>query len=121
MILQNDDTPKEKMNSVEAASLLISDGATKDPRLAAHIQDGGNPFNMDALQRAHLRRMMGCDFEIGINELESTFTVWTKEGPYVELSSKYSGVIDERAIDILVETCLMVKQLWERDNDTTNR
>lgn len=118
MLLNKDETPKEKMSSVEAASLLISDGATKDPVLANHIQQGGKAFDMDELQRSHLRRMMGFDFDVSINEMESTIHVWSKQGPTVELAAKYyDGVLDDRAIDILVETCLMVKQLWEKQND----
>lgn len=121
MILNNDQPVEKKMSSVQAAALYLSDGATDDPHLANHIASGGSAFDMDAMQRAHLRRMMGVDFDIGINELESTFTVWTKDGSDVQLQAKYSGVIDEAAIDILVETCLMVKQLWEKKNDEVSK
>ena len=106
----------EKLNSVDAASLLISDGATKDPALANHLASGGKPFDMDAMARAHLRRMMGFDFEMIHTEDKKMFTVYSKEGPTVELNAVYAGELDEAAIDILVETCLMVKMMWDKAN-----
>lgn len=108
--------PNEPLSSVDAASLLISDGATKDPSLANHIQQGGSPFNMDALQRSHLTRMMGFEFDIEINEFENYVKVWSTEGPEVTCVSKYEGTFNEETVDLLVDTCLEVKMAWDKTN-----
>jgi hypothetical protein len=104
------------MTSLEAAALYLSDGATKDPNEAVHYNAtgaGSDGFDLDELQKAHLRRMMGCDFSITIKN--KRLTVFTTEYPYVSKTVKTSGLMNEKTVDKLVDTCLAVKLMFEEE------
>lgn len=116
--------PKKGMTSLEAAALYLSDGQTKDPALAVASQ--GNPFNLDDLQRSHLRRMMGFDWSVTVNGKK--LTAYSTEYPYVSETVKFNGLIDEKAVDKLVDVCVKLKETYEaeqaklveEDNGTDN-
>lgn len=107
-----DQTPDKPMTSLEAAALYLSNGETNDPAKAAHYTDG-TILDMDELQRAHLRRMMGVDFGVSIKDRK--MTVFTKEYPYVSKSIRIGKTITEKTIDKLVDLCLSVKLQYEED------
>lgn len=100
------------MNSIEAAALYLSDGATKDPNKAALMAQGDN-FNMDALQRSHLQRMMGFEFELKLRP--NKLHVSSKVEPYVSTWCRIVGddLADEAQIDKLVDACLRLKIKYE--------
>jgi len=106
--------------SLEAAALILSQGQTKDPAKAHHIAQGGNPFDMDALQRAHLRRMMGFDFSL--NERYKKVIIMSNQSPLVSEEFDFSGVWDEESVELLVEHCLKLKEKYEAEleDDTAN-
>lgn len=101
-----------KMTSVQAAALFLSGGQTDDPQEAEALTAGGALFNMDAMQRAHLRRMMGFDFEIRIapNKLH----VYSREAPLCSTWCRYEGIVDEKTVDGLVDACLRLKIKWDK-------
>jgi|SRR6185437_5485127 len=110
--------PKKKgMTSLEAAALVLSNGHTTDLNKAA-VMSKGVDLNMDNLQRAHLRRMMGFDFQI--KQTATKIHVYSKEGPHVSTSAKiwqgeldeYGNIINEELIDRLVDACLRLKKKW---------
>lgn len=101
--------PKQGLTSLEAAALLVSGGKTKDYQEANHM--ASNPFDLDKLQQAHLRRMMGFDW--GVDITYKKMRVYSKQAPFVESTADFSGLMDEDAVDILVETCLDVKMKWD--------
>jgi uncharacterized protein YggE len=106
------------LTSEEAAALFLSGGVTKDVQEAEMIASG-HMFNLDAMQRAHLRRMMGFDFEI--KPRYNKVYVRSLEGPHVSTwctiktdeKDNYGNIIKESAIDRLVDACLRLKQKWE--------
>lgn len=113
------DKPKKLgITSQEAAAMLISGGQTSDPHKAAMIAEGRD-LDMDGLQKAHLRRMMGVDFRIKIapNKLH----VSTKVQPYVTTwcrikegeTDKYGHIIEEALMNRLVDACLRLKLKYE--------
>jgi hypothetical protein len=102
---------KENLSSEEAAALLLSGGQTKNPREAEHIASGGDGLNLDELQRAHLRRLMGFDFSITVRNKK--ISVFSTVEPYVTSWCGYNGTMDERAIDKLIVTCLRLKKKYE--------
>lgn len=59
--------PNVSMTSLEAAALILSNGATTDVEQAELI-DQGKAVDPDALQRAYFRRQFGFDFDVFINE-----------------------------------------------------
>ena len=99
--------------SLEAAALILSGGQTKDPAKAHHIANGGNPFDMDKLQRAHLRRMMGFDFSL--NERYKKVIVSSTQSPLISEEFDFKGVWDEEAVDELVAACLRLKERYEAE------
>lgn len=54
---------KPSMSSLQAAALILSEGATDDVETAEMVAEG-KILDPDALQRAHFRRMLGFDFTI---------------------------------------------------------
>lgn len=106
--------PKPGMTSLEAAALYLSDGETSDPAKAAHYADA-SVLNIDELQKAHLRRMMGFDWEVTMKD--KRMTVYSKEYPYVSKTVKTSGIMNERTVDKLVDLCLEVKLLFEAEKE----
>jgi hypothetical protein len=105
------DDPK-KLTSLEAAALYLSGGATTDPEKAVHY-DQGQELQMDALQRAHLRRMMGFNFELKIRDKK--LVVSSAQPPYVSTWCGYPGEMDEKTVDKLVEACLRLKTKYARE------
>lgn len=117
---------KKGLTSIEAAALILSDGKTTDPTMAASISDG-NDLDMDALQRSHLRRMMGFDFRMKV--APNKIHVSSKQEPYVTTYCKLKegdvletfngfGLTNEDVIDRLVDACSRLKAKWETANDT---
>lgn len=100
----------KNLTSIEAAALYLSNGATKDIEKAAHY-DQGEDLNLDALQRAHMRRMMGFDFQLKIQKKK--LVVYSTEGPFVRTWCGYNGTMDEKAVDKLVDACLRLKTKHE--------
>lgn len=115
---------KKGMTSVEAAALILSGGATKDAE-EAQILASADAFDMDGLQRSHLRRMMGFDFRIKIRPDQHKILVSSKDGPKVRTHAKikdgeidqYGNIINEDLIDRLVDACARLKAKWEAAND----
>jgi len=66
-----------------------------------------NTLNLDALQRAHLRRMMGFNFRF--KEAPNKLHVSSTSQPYVSTWCKFNGVYDEASIDRLVNACERLK------------
>lgn len=110
--LTEGEPPKKKigLTSEEAAALYLSDGATTDPELAQQY-DKGELFDMDAMQRAALRRQMGFDFDVKYSDRK--FFVRSKQSPFVTTQADYSGTIDQNAITALVDACLRLKDRYE--------
>jgi hypothetical protein len=113
----SNDKPKTGLTSVEAAALYLSNGRTKDPTLAGIIDENRqNELDMDGLQRAHLRRMMGFDFEIQIMSRAILVTAKGKGKLLRTRAKMYPGDIEagqitnEAAVDRLVEACVRLKQ-----------
>lgn len=90
------------MNSVEAAQAYLDSEWDKQ-----------NTLNLDALQRAHLRRMMGVNFRIKVTP--NKYHITTTEDPYVTTWCKFTGVVDEAFIDRLVNACLRLKIKYEKE------
>lgn len=115
---QQADQPKKKgMTSLEAAALIISQGHTDDINKAATYAQGVS-LEIDGLQRAHLRRMMGFDFEI--QQLPNVLLITSKEKPFARTrcdvwegeTDEYGNIIDEALINRLVDSCLRLKKHW---------
>lgn len=70
-----------------------------------------NTLNLDALQRAHLRRMMGFDFEVKVRP--NKYHISSRQEPYVTTWCKFTGVVDEAFVDRLVDACLRLKIKYE--------
>jgi hypothetical protein len=110
-----------KMSSLEAAALIVSGGKTKDLDKAVILQNEGNEFNMDGMQRAHLRRLMGFDFKVRVTKHKIYVT--SKEGPEVRTRAAleegelddYGNIIKESAIDKLVDACARLKEKWDEE------
>lgn len=113
------DYDPSKLTSVEAAALYLSNGQTTDP-VKASMMASGQELDMDAMQRSHLRRMMGFDFRIKIqpnkihvsSKQEPFVTTWMriKEGDVV------NGMIaNEETVDRLVDACLRLKLKYEKE------
>lgn len=102
--------PNQKMSSLEAAALILSNGATKDIEQAQYY-DQGSELQLDSLQRAHLRRLMGFDFQLVMRDKKMVIS--SAEAPYVTTWCGYSGVMDEAAVDKLVNACLRLKKKYE--------
>jgi hypothetical protein len=111
------------MTSVEAAALFLSDGKTTDPQLAAVIDENAkNELDMDGLQRAHLRRMMGFNWrtkvapnKIHVSSTERPFVsthMKLKDGDIIETPGGF-GLTNEAAINRLVEACARLKERYQ--------
>lgn len=106
--------PQPGLTSVQAAALYLSDGKTDDPEEAVHYNAtgaGADGFQMDELQKAHLRRMMGFNFEVKLKHKK--ITVYSTETPYVMHETKYSGIMNEKTVDKIVDACATLKELYE--------
>lgn len=111
--------PKKKMGmtSTEFAALMLSGGHTDNLNKAAAYAKGVD-LNMDALQRSHLRRMMGFDFEI--QQMPNIILVTSKQKPFARTrcdilegeTDSYGNVISEALIDRLVDACMRLKNKW---------
>lgn len=123
--MTDDQSKKKGLTSVEAAALYLSDGRTADPNLAVIIdQNRQNDIDMDALQRAHLRRMMGFDFrikfapnKIHISSKQPPYvTTWCrlKEGDALETPQGFQ-LTNEQAIDRLVDACARLKDKYDKE------
>jgi len=99
------------MTSIEAAALILSNGETTDPEQAQLIADG-KVFDLDKMKRAHLRRMMGFDFDLKFTHRK--FYVRSKQPPFVTAQASYEGdPWEPEAIDKLVGACLTLKNRYE--------
>lgn len=98
------------MTSLEAAALILSNGTTTDIEQAAYY-DEGTELNLDALQRAHLRRMMGFDFQLKIRDKK--LIVYSTEGPFVRTWCGYGVTMGEKTVEKLVDACLRLKLKYE--------
>lgn len=119
------DKKKTGLTSEEAAALFLSDGRTKDVQMATILdQNAKNELDMDGLQRAHLRRMMGFDFRVKLapNKIHVSSTdppylsthMKLKEGDAVETIQGF-GLTNEAAIDRLVDACARLKDKWDKE------
>ncbi len=88
--------PDRKLTSVQAAQEYLDTEWEKSQL-----------FDMDALTRSHLRRMMGFDFQI--KQDERKLHVYAKEYPHTHTHCRYDGEINEKTIDKLVDACLRLK------------
>lgn len=110
--------PNDEMTSLEAAALILSGGKTTDPN-KAELMASGQELDLDDLQKAHLRRMMGFDFRIKLNpnkihvssKEEPFVTTWCKVNPGE--TDKYGHIIQEDLIDRMVDACLRLKYKYE--------
>lgn len=96
------------ITSLEAAALMVSGGQTTDVE-EANLIASGQILGMDALQRAHLRRMMGFDFDIDVHH--NRFVITDKQRRY-KTSCFYSD-LDDKAVKRLVRACLRLKKLHD--------
>jgi hypothetical protein len=121
------DKKKTGLTSEEAAALFLSDGRTKDVQMATVLdQNAKNELDMDALQRAHLRRMMGFDFRLKVapNKIHCssmqrpyvTTHMKLKDGDLIE-TPKGWGLTNEAAIDRLVDACARLKTKWDEETN----
>jgi hypothetical protein len=87
----------------------------------AAILSSAPAFEMDKLQQAHLRRMMGFDFVVKI--AGRRILVISKEGPHVIKRAnikpgemdEYGNIIDPKLIDRLSEACVRLKISWDAE------
>lgn len=117
-----DDIDPNKMTSVEAAALYLSGGKTTDPVLATAMDEARDEtMGLDAIQRSHLRRMMGFDFRMKM--APNKIHVSSKTPPFVTTHCKikdgetddYGNIIKEELIDRLVDACLRLKKKYEAE------
>lgn len=107
------------LTSTEAAALFLSEGRTMNQQEAEALASG-QAFDMDDMQRAHLRRMMGFNFKVKITGRK--LLVIAKEGPRVRTHAKimpgdldkFGNVASQELIDRLVEACLRLKVKWDK-------
>lgn len=110
---------EQGLSSTEAAALFISEGRTTNVQEAEAFASG-QAFDIDAMQRAHLRRMMGFDFKVKISGQK--LLVIAKEGPKVRTHAKimpgdldkYGNIVSEDLIGRLVEACVRLKVKWDK-------
>jgi hypothetical protein len=111
-----DPAKNPKMTSTEAAAMYLSNGMTKDVAKAKLIDaNKATELNMDALQRAHLRRMMGFDFQVKF--APNKIHISTQQEPYLSTHCKLKdGDITEDGyitnmptVDRLVDACGRLK------------
>lgn len=124
--MRNPVRKKTGLTSVEAAALIQSEGRTKDPEKAAAYANG-QELNMDALQRAGLRRQMGFDFEIKVHPRK--VMVLAKDDRKIRANAKikpgdvdeYGNIVNPDLIERLVEACLVLKQKWDAKQSRSTR
>ena len=109
--------PKKGMTSLQAAAMYLSDGATDDAQEVNQTVQA-ETFNMDALQRAHLSKLMGFRFSVDVTYKK--ITVKSNEPPYFSKSAAFSGVMDQEAVDTVVELCGQLKELWDSEKQKEN-
>lgn len=101
--------PKKGMTSVEAAALYLSNGQTRDPELAVQINDDvAHTFDIDALERAAIRRNVGFDFSVNIDTKRHRFLCTNDETGYK--TTAYYQDMDEKAIKRLVRALGRLKK-----------
>lgn len=108
------------LTSVEAASLLISEGRTTDPTEASIIASAPT-LEMDGLERAALRRMMGFNFVVKI--AGSRILVISKEGPHIIKRAKikpgemddYGNITSPELIERMSQACTRLKLAWDAE------
>jgi hypothetical protein len=101
--------------------LLLSEGKTKDPVLAAMMDDTSLPTlktkeMLDAEQRDGLRKMMGFDFEVKVRP--NKVHVFSLSGPRVTAHAKlkpgdvdhYGNITNPDLIDRMVAACVKLKE-----------
>jgi hypothetical protein len=109
---------KVGMTSEEAGALIVSGGRTKDVE-EAEIIAAGQTLQLDALQRAHLRRAMGFDFKLKV--APNKIHLYSETGPHVSAHCKlregdldtYGNIINQEVIENIVSACLVLKQRWD--------
>lgn len=118
---QEEPEPKLGLTSEEGAALLLSEGKTKDPYLAAMMNDPTipqlkSPEMLDAEQRDGLRKMMGFDFEVKVRP--NKVHVFSLTGPRVTAHAKikegdvdkYGNITNPDLIDRMVAACVKLKE-----------
>lgn len=113
------------MTSDQAAALFLSDGATDNVH-KAQLMSSGNTLEIDALQRAHLRRMMGFDFKMKITP--ARILLLSEDGPRVSARTRldegdldsYNNIINPAVIERIVAACIKLKEKWDAANERTN-
>lgn len=111
---------KEKLTSLQAAALILSEGRTDDVE-KAELLASGNELDMEALQRAHLRRMMGFDFRMKFRP--NKIHVSTTQDPYLSThcklqegdTDKYGNIVNPDVIPRLVAACVRLKAKYDRE------
>jgi hypothetical protein len=109
---------KKGLTSEEAGALIVSGGRTKDVEEAEIIAQG-QTLEIDALQRAHLRRAMGFDFKLKL--APNKIHLYSETGPHVSSHTKlkegdldeYGNIVNPQVIDNIVNACLVLKQRWD--------
>lgn len=111
--------PKKGMTSLQAAAMYLSDGATDDAE-GVNKDYQAETFNMDALQRAHLTKLMGFRFSVDVKYKK--ITVSSNDAPLLSKSAAFSGVMDQEAVNTVVELCGQLKEAWDKEkaNDEKN-
>jgi hypothetical protein len=108
------------LTSREAAALILSDGRTSDVA-EAELLTSAPSLELDGLQRAHLRRMMGFNFAVKVHG--SRILVISKEGPHIitrcniksgEMDD-YGNITSEKLIERLVNACVRLKIQWDAE------
>lgn len=109
-------TPKEGVTSEQAAALYLSDGRTDDAKLVnkareADVNAGEHGFYFDALDKDHLVKTIGFQFEVVIKHKK--LTVFARDKPAITKTVKFSGIENEQMVEKLVGLCLDVKAMYE--------
>ena len=118
---QMTDKHNQGPTSTDMAAWLISGGQTTDLPLANIYDSASNAtFNLDELSRAHLRRMMGFDFQVKIET--DRLVISSTQPPYVTTRTKVlpgeldtdGSIISEALISRLVEACMRLKRKYDK-------
>lgn len=96
--------PKQSMSSTEAAQLYLQDQQNK-----------AATFNMDALERAALRRALGFDFEVTIHH--NRFICRDTSTGYK--TTAFYDHMDEKAVKRLVRALMRLKKIHDQGLEPT--
>ena len=118
--IMGDISNRTGVTSTEAAALILSDGRTDNP-VEAGILASGQTLELEELERAALRRMMGFDFVIKIRD--PRIMVISKEGPHLIKKcvikpgeiDEYGNIISESLIKRLTQACVRLKLAWDAE------